>query len=97
MDKQNARAAERWKKIERSDFFTATGGKSRMGLQKKWNVRAERSRQFGQLRFGYRSAKKFIQGEERDGRVAAAPAQTGSNRNFFFQMNSNTFADARRF
>ena len=95
MNQQHGLAAQRREKIQRLDFFAATGGKRRLVLEEKRHVRAERRGEFIQLRGGKRLAKQFVQREQRGRGIAAAAAQTGGQRNFFLQMNAHPVADFR--
>src|SRR5881396_2463533 len=90
VNQQNHRAAQSRKKIECNDFFSPTGCQRRLRLQKKWNVRTQCRGQLSQLDWRQRLAKKFIQPKKCGGCVTAAAAQTGGQRNRFFQVNTHT-------
>jgi len=95
MHQKNEHAAQGREKIERNDLFAATSGQGRLALQKERHVRTQCRRDFLELPVGERLVEQFVQPKERVGRVAAAAAQTGGERNSLFQMNAHTLGAAR--
>lgn len=93
MDEQDKDVAQAREKIERCDVFAAARRQRGAGLEKKGHVRAEGRGEFVQLRAGQRRAEKFVQPEQRRGRIAAATAESGSHRNAFFEVQADAVVE----
>src|SRR5882724_2470333 len=96
MNQQKRLAIQRREIFERLDFFAASGGKRGFVLQKKRNVRTERSRNFIEFFRRKRLFKKFVEREQGRRRIAAAAAKPGGQGNSFPQINCYAIADFRR-
>src|SRR5271155_5668608 len=95
MNQQKNLAGERGEIFERLDFFTTTDGERGFVLQKKWNIRTQRCRDFTKFCRHERLAEKFVKREQGCCCVAAAATESGGKRNFFLQMDFYAIADFR--
>src|SRR3569833_3921755 len=93
MNEHKRRASRRREVIERFNFFSAAGSEAGFGLQEKRYVRTERSRDVHQCLIRKRLSEKFVEAEQRGGRIAAAAAETRGHWNFFLEMNPHAITD----
>ena len=99
MDEEDRRAFHGREKIERVDSFAASGGERQTcSCKKKGHIRTKLRRDRLKLFRRERVTEDFVQGKERRGGVAdAAAAETGRERDVFFQAQAHAVGDARRF
>src|SRR5205085_4135472 len=88
MNQDERRPLHRGKKVQGLDVLAATRAQAGFGLQKEWNVRAERRGVIVKRPHRKWFPKNLVQPEQRRGRIAAAAAETRRELNFFLEMNT---------
>jgi orotidine-5'-phosphate decarboxylase len=81
----------------RADHFAATPTNRRGACDEKGNVRAKSRGKIHELRLFESGFENFIETEQRAGRVATPPTQTGAMRNLFLQRDLDSRREVRRF